>query len=120
MRQRLLVGLGVTILVLVSVVMALSLAFAPDHGPAPHGSPSSALVTPVPGACLPGIPQCSPVVPRPSSGAGPVLALIGILVGTVLVAVGRTRVRHRRPTGHLPLGFVPALLHPPQAGLGTI
>ena len=120
MRQRLLMGLGVTILVLVSVVMALSLAFSPDHGPGPHGSSSSALVTPAPGACLPGIPQCSPVVPRPSSGVSPVLALIGVLVGTVIVTVGRTRVRHRRPAGRLPSGFVPALLHPPQAGLGTI
>lgn len=119
MGQRLLVGLGVTILALASVVMSLSLAFAPEHGPDPHGT-SSALVTPVSGACLPGTPQCSPVVPRPLSGVGPVLALIGTLVGTVMVTMGRTRVRHRRAAGHLPSGFVPALLHPPRAGLGTL
>ncbi len=120
MRQRLLVGLGVAILALASVVMALAPAFGAYHAAGAPGPSSSSLVTPISGVCLPGAAQCHPVVPQPSSGSSPILALIGILVGAVMVAVGQTRVRRRRPVGRLPSGFIPALMHPPQAGLGTI
>ncbi len=121
MGQRLLVGLGAALLVLASLLVSLSLAGAAGAGSGPDGTVlPRTLATPVSGACLPGAQQCNPVVPQPAGGVTPGVLLAATLVPAALAIAGRGRIRLPRRAVHLPRGFVPVLLRPPQSGLGTI
>jgi MYXO-CTERM domain-containing protein len=116
-RRRLLMGMVGAIVVLAAALPTLAVA-----GRAPHGTGTPVQVHPAApsGVCLPATQQCAPVLPHVGGGATPTTVVVGLLVAVALLTLARVRVRRRSHAGPLAPGFVTTLLHPPQAGLGTV
>ncbi len=110
MRRILLVGAGVIGLVLVSLALVGPTPARASDGGLP-GSPAA--IAPSSG-CLPGIQQCSPVVPQPTAGPTPALLLAVTLTAPAATLVARARIRRRRGAAPLPSGFALPVLHPPR------